>query len=132
MDFFGAVIGGFLLAVMVVTCLTTVVYLIARSFYEIARAPITKYRKPAKMFLDQPRKASALLILWTTINATVWIFFGEGQRGAWAPFSKYSRETFSLAPYGKQEFFVYAVIPWIAYVVYRLLTSSDPTAAQKP
>ena len=74
--------------------------------------------------LANPRKAVAWLLVWTTINAAVWIFCGGHIRGWWFPFqySDYSGfDVMSLDEYGLPSFFIYVIVPWVAYAVLFLL-----------
>ncbi len=71
-------------------------------------------------FLNRPRKVLAALLVWTTVNLGFWLFFGKGMSGFF-PFSSYNNDFFNPNIYGRQEFFVYGILPWVGFAVFTLL-----------
>lgn len=96
-------------------------------------------------FLAQPRKVIAVLLVWTLMH--VWFLYcgtGGYHAGGFWPFTSvdsffifytpglnevtditFSLRSWELKFYGFSEFFIYVVIPWVAYAVYRLLDSEE-------
>jgi len=78
--------------------------------------------EPLLRFLAKPKKVSAVLLAWTTLHLWLWSKGGhsEATHLRFWPFDPMSSDAWLI--YDRSEFFIYAVLPWAAYLIYALWT----------